>query len=138
MIVGVGILGLPYVFYNVGIVIGLLLLILVALGTVLSYWFLLQSSNMSRQHSYEDLAQFSMGSIASIITKIIIIVDTFGSLAAYMVVGSILFFSFQKTETNNVCYCLQLPIQRIDLLAPMWTSLTSMQSSTSEFYWRSP
>jgi len=88
VIVGVGILGLPFVFLQVGIVFGFVLLGLIAMGTGVSFWFLLQASDLTRQKSYEAIANHTLGRVAAILTKILIIVDTFGSLSAFLVVST--------------------------------------------------
>jgi amino acid permease len=85
-IVGAGILGLPYAFRQSGVLLGLLLLIFVGLATVYSFYLLLWSSDISKQYSYESLARHGMGNKASTAVKCIIIIDSFGTLSAYLIV----------------------------------------------------
>lgn len=86
VIVGVGILGLPFAFTQVGILGALLLLIAVALGTVSSFRLLLESSSLVGEYGYPEIAAATMGRVARILTSVVIILDSFGSLSAFLVI----------------------------------------------------
>ncbi|KJE97855.1 hypothetical protein CAOG_07937 [Capsaspora owczarzaki ATCC 30864] len=85
-IVGAGILGLPFAFRHAGLGVGLFLLLLVSFVTIYSFALLLWSARMGNAFTYETLALRSMGPHAATAVKVIIIIDSFGPLSAYMVI----------------------------------------------------
>jgi amino acid permease len=101
VIVGVGILGLPFVFSQAGLALGFILLVLVALGTAASFSLLLDAAHYHNSFSYEDISEKALGFAWSIGTKIIIILDTFGTLAAFLVVVADSTFQFTNQFTQG-------------------------------------
>lgn len=100
-IVGAGILGLPFAFRQAGLGIGLFLLLLVGAGTIYSFLLLLWSAKLGQAFTFETLALRAWGAKASLAVKIIIIIDSFGPLSAYMIIIGDVARDFALSLTDN-------------------------------------
>jgi len=84
--IGGGILGYPYIFRQLGIFPGVLLIIVGALLTVFSTSILQRLKNISHQDSYIDIAQACFKRKGKILCSTIIVINTLGICVIYLVV----------------------------------------------------
>jgi amino acid permease len=101
VVLGAGVVSLPYAFNKSGIIIAVVLLIVVGFVTALSFSFLLWSSKVSNSYTYKDLSKRSMGPSLAIIIDIIIFVDTLGTAAANLILIGESSLAFLQTKTSQ-------------------------------------
>ena len=89
-IIGAGILTLPYIIMNFGIIFGFLLIISIYLITIYSCKLLIESKNLSNQTTnYSKLGILTMGKKGEILIKSLIFLNNFGICIIYfMIFGS--------------------------------------------------
>lgn len=94
-IVGTGILGLPVVMANFGLVIGLFLFLLVYGVTEYTCYLLLKCKNLSRHSNYCTIGYAAVGSSIKIINNLMIIINNIGTVMAELII-------FGTASTNIV------------------------------------
>ncbi|CAJ1031287.1 Transmembrane amino acid transporter protein/Tryptophan/tyrosine permease family, putative [Leishmania lindenbergi] len=89
--IGAGILGLPAAFHSVGIIMATVYLVLITAETVYSMRLLVQVSDRTGLHSFEQMAKHLLHTHADIFVAIIRALHIFGGAVAYVVtIGDLL------------------------------------------------
>ena len=90
-LVGVGMIGLPYLFMNFGIIISILLFLFVFLINFYTSYLLIKSKNLSGRSNYCSIANDSLGPISKPIINILIIILTSGRCMSELVISGTIF-----------------------------------------------
>ena len=89
--VGSGILGVPFVFREVGLLVGIFVLLLGSIISIISLEYLRYSHKLMLQENvkakdYEDIGYYTYGSIMAFIVKICIVFINFGATISYTII----------------------------------------------------
>ena len=82
-IMGAGILSIPIIMRYLGIIIGSLFLIFLALSTIYSVYILIRCHQITGKYGFSMLGKITMGNFGNILVKIIIIINNIGLCIAY-------------------------------------------------------
>jgi hypothetical protein len=101
-IVGTGILGLPYVIRNFGLVIGIGLFLVVYIANEYTCLLLLKAKNTTRHSNYQSIGIVAIGPVIKIIINIVVVLHNMGICMAELIIFGttcqnvviLLFFSF--------------------------------------------
>lgn len=85
-VVGVGVLAMPYCFYQCGILLASLMILSAATLTKCTCEFLLRSASYTRRTTFEQIAYHIYGRLGKLVTEISIIGLLLGTLVAFQVV----------------------------------------------------
>lgn len=85
-IVGGGTLSLPFALASTGLILGIIIILLVAIFAAVSAHLLVKMSGMSSAPSYKDIAIDAYGVIGAKTVEVVIVLFTWGALAAYLVI----------------------------------------------------
>ena len=80
---GAGILSFPVVFRYLGIVMGAIFILIIALVNAFSVRLLLNCKDMTKRNGYAMFAKITYGAAGSLFVKVIIIVNNIGMCCAY-------------------------------------------------------
>ena len=83
-IMGAGILSIPLVFSYLGILIGTVLLLFMAVSTIYSVYILMRCHQITGKSGYSMFGKITMGTIGSILVKVIIIINNMGICICYL------------------------------------------------------
>jgi len=83
-IMGAGILSIPIVMRNLGILLGIFFISFIAIVTIYSVDLLIKCQEITGKNGYSMFAKITMGTFGSFLVKIIIIINNFGLCCAYM------------------------------------------------------
>ena len=83
-ILGAGIISLPVAIRHLGIVLGSISMVLLALCTIYSVILLIKALEVTKKSTYSSVAKASLGDVGYIVTLIMIIVNNFGVCSAYL------------------------------------------------------
>ncbi|KAH9124410.1 hypothetical protein AeMF1_004823 [Aphanomyces euteiches] len=140
-IVGAGILSLPYALEQVGLVMGIVLLVLGGLLAYFSLYLLVVCSDLSKETSYMTLANLTSGSRLSMFVQLVISLNLFGTSVGYLVGSSELILLVVKPNGTAIaetlgttissrnaligalCLCFVLPLS-------LFRSLSSLRFSS--------
>jgi amino acid permease len=82
-IMGAGILSIPIIMRYLGIIIGSLFIIFLALSTIYSVYVLIRCHQITGKYGFSMLGKITMGNFGNILIKIIIIINNIGLCIAY-------------------------------------------------------
>ncbi|KAL9312370.1 Amino acid transporter AVT6E [Arabidopsis thaliana] len=85
-IIGAGIMALPATMKVLGLVLGFVLIILMALLSEISVELLVRFSVLYKSKSYGEVVQFALGKTARVLSEICIIVNNGGVLVVYLII----------------------------------------------------
>jgi sodium-coupled neutral amino acid transporter 2 len=85
-IVGTGILGLPAVMMNFGLVIGITIFIIVFFVTEYTCLLLLKSKNICKHSNFCSIGKEAIGPKIKVVTNIIIIINNIGTVMAELII----------------------------------------------------
>jgi len=115
-IMGAGILSIPIIMRYLGILLGTIFIIFLALSTIYSVYILIRCHEITGKNGYSMFGKITMGKFGSMLIKIIIIINNLGLCIAYFrifgeVVQTIVQAwvspnSFWATNWNNFIYIL--------------------------------
>ena len=83
-IMGAGILSIPIVMRYLGILLGFLFILFIAIVTIHSVNLLIKCQEITGKSGYSMFGKITMGTFGSFLVKIIIIINNFGLCCAYM------------------------------------------------------
>ena len=82
-IMGAGILAIPIIMRYLGILIGTLIIVFLALSTIYSVYILIRCHEITGKYGFSMLGKITMGNFGNILIKIIIIINNIGLCIAY-------------------------------------------------------
>ncbi|KAL0867416.1 hypothetical protein Bca101_046534 [Brassica carinata] len=85
-IIGAGIMALPATMKVLGLVLGFVLILLMAILSEISVELLIRFSVLYKSRSYGEVVQFAMGKTARVLSEICIIVNNGGVLVVYLII----------------------------------------------------
>ncbi|CAN6939050.1 unnamed protein product [Brassica oleracea] len=85
-IIGAGIMALPATMKVLGLVLGFVLILLMAILSEISVELLIRFSVLYKSRSYGEVVQFAMGRTARVLSEICIIVNNGGVLVVYLII----------------------------------------------------
>ncbi|KAJ4874345.1 Transmembrane amino acid transporter family protein [Raphanus sativus] len=85
-IIGAGIMALPATMKVLGLVLGFVLILLMAVLSEISVELLIRFSVLYKSRSYGEVVQFAMGKTARVLSEICIIVNNGGVLVVYLII----------------------------------------------------
>ena len=101
-IMGAGILSIPLMMSYLGILIGTILLIFLAVTTIYTVYILMRCHQITGKSGYSMFGKITMGTVGSIIVKIIIIVNNMGICICYLrIFGESFQTIFQSFVSKN-------------------------------------
>ena len=83
-IMGAGILSIPLMMSYLGILLGAVLLLFLAVLTIYSVYILMRCHQITGKSGYSMFGKITMGTIGSILVKIVIIVNNMGMCICYL------------------------------------------------------
>ena len=83
-IMGAGILSIPLMMSYLGILIGTLLLVFLAVCTIYSVYILMRCHQITGKSGYSMFGKITMGTVGSILVKVIIIINNMGICICYL------------------------------------------------------
>ena len=99
---GAGILSIPLMMSYLGILIGTILLIFLAVTTIYTVYILMRCHQITGKSGYSMFGKITMGTVGSIIVKIIIIVNNMGICICYLrIFGESFQTIFQSFVSKN-------------------------------------
>lgn len=115
-IMGAGILSIPIIMRYLGILLGTIFIIFLALSTIYSVYILIRCHEITGKNGYSMFGKITMGKFGSMLIKIIIIINNLGLCIAYFrIFGEVLQTiiqawvspeSFWATNWHNYIYIL--------------------------------
>lgn len=123
-IMGAGILGLPFVFAETGIILNTLLLIIVAVLSDLTVWMLIYCLDATRERSFAGTAEILYGKGLGLLIDFIIFSNNIGVMISYVIViGDLMppFLSYIGMplifhDRTNVVLMMSLPLLLVSSL----------------------
>ena len=101
-IMGAGILSIPLVMSYLGILIGAVLLLFLAITTIYSVYILMRCHQITGKSGYSMFGKITMGPIGAILVKFIIIVNNMGICIVYLrIFGEVFQTIFQSFVSKN-------------------------------------
>lgn len=98
-IIGGGVVSLPFVMSNFGVLLGLIIFILVYIMTIFSCLILLRIKNKTKRSHYGTIGTFCFGYKGKMVIDVIIIINNFGMCMSYFIIfGS----NLQKILQGNL------------------------------------
>ena len=82
-IMGAGILSIPIIMSYLGILLGLVIVLFLAVSTIYSVFILIRCHEITGKSGYSMFGKMTMGKFGSILIKIIIIINNFGICVCY-------------------------------------------------------
>ena len=101
-IMGAGILSIPLVMSYLGILIGTVLLLFLAITTIYSVYILMRCHQITGKSGYSMFGKITMGPIGAILVKFIIIINNMGICICYLrIFGEVFQTIFQSFVSKN-------------------------------------
>ncbi|CAF2177465.1 unnamed protein product [Brassica napus] len=85
-IIGAGIMALPATMKVLGLFLGLLLIVLIAILSEISVELLVRFSSLYKSRSYGEVVQFALGKPARVLSEVCIVVNNGGFLVVYLII----------------------------------------------------